>query len=239
MRAFARDLKISNSAVSLLMRGQVGLSKKRATQISKHLGFSQEESQYFTELVRAKRAKLEKTRKEASLNLRQYDTRFSSIEAASFHLISKWYALPVMELIRMYGLQADKTLISRRLKITEQEVSHAMEALRTLKILRATKSGNVITADFISLPDGSSPDALIRQFHQTILDRAKVAVAESPKSERNISCTIMRMRKKDMSWVAKEMRIFRRKLAARIEDGDAHDSIYALSMQLFRLDQDI
>jgi hypothetical protein len=47
------------------------------------------------------------------------------------------------------------------------------------------------------------------------------------------------MRKEDFNWAATELRHFRRKLAARLEQGTGHDEVYALSTQLFRLDKDI
>lgn len=237
LRAFARDLNIGSSTASMLLRGQVGLSQKRAKEIAGRLGFSGEETLYFLDLIRAKRAKREKARNEALLNLRQYNTRFNCVDNATFHHFSKWYALPLMELIRMFGPAANAAFLARKLKISQEEIRKALRSFRAHKILRRTKGHDEVTEEFISLPDGQ-PDTLVRQFHVDILEKAKLAATSDPNSERNIACAIVRMRKTDLAWAAQEMKVFRRKLAARLEQGDGHDAVYAIGTQLFRLDND-
>jgi uncharacterized protein (TIGR02147 family) len=215
------------------MRGKTGLSKKRALEFSKCLKFTQEETAYFVDLVLSECARHPKTRKVAAQRLIQYETPFNSIDVDSFQWIAAWYSIPTMELIRIYGAKATSDFIAKKLGISTDKARQMILRLRRLGILK----GNEVVTDFVSLPDGPA-DKAANQANQDILDKAKVALVQQPVEERNIASTIVRMRKKDLQWASQEIRKFRRKLAARLEHGTEHDSIYSISTQLFRLDRD-
>jgi uncharacterized protein (TIGR02147 family) len=233
LRAFARDLGISCAAASRLMNSKLGLSKKRALEIAVRLGFEDEEALYFSDLVTSENARSKKDKAEATRRLSEYNTRFNSMEIERFRVISKWYCLPVMELVRLHGEKATPKFLSKKLNISFPEASLALKALTSIGVIRDRQ----VISDFIALPDGP-PDQDIRRFHQDVLEKAKHAVATQPKKSRNIGCAIVRMRREDVDWASSELRKFRRRLAKRIEEGTGHDAIYALSTQLFRLDTD-
>lgn len=232
VRAFSRDLGLSPATVSLLIRGKMRLSVSRATQVAKALQFKDEEVQYFVDLARCS-SKSSEERLQAESRLSQYDTRFNTMSVESFRHIADWASLPAIELIRMYGKKADPKFVANRLKIS---ISHSRKLIQRLNTLGFVKNGHVQTK-FLILPDGPA-DAASQNFHRKILQKAIRALKEDAVESRHFSCGVVRIRKQDLAWAAKEMRQFRRKLAVRLEMGEDHDAVFAISTQFFRLDSD-
>jgi uncharacterized protein (TIGR02147 family) len=233
IRAFARDLGMSASGISLLIRGKTGLSNTKALQIAERLKLNKEETAFFADLVLSECGRLARTRREAKLRLKQYDTRFNAMKINEFHAISEWHNVPILEIIRIHGVKATPAFIAEKLAISESSARRTILRLRKLGMLKGSKT----VSDFMILPDGA-PDHQVRKFHQEIIDKARLSIVQQRNDERNISCALIPMRKEDFLWASEEIRKFRRNLAARLEDGSRHDSIYAVSMQLFRLDRD-
>ncbi len=230
LRAFSRDIGMSPASGALLIRGKLGLSKKRAGEIARCLGYQSEETQFFCDLVVFQSGRTAEVRRKAKVRLTQYDTRFNTVEIDQFRVIADWYCLAILELVRMFGRKANEDFIVKRLGVSKQECKDALSRLTRLGLL--TEAG--ASDQFISLPDGPA-DKAVQKFHQDLLQKARIAVTEKDNSERNVAATVIRMRKKDLEWASQQMRRFRRKLATRLEEGDEHDSVYALSMQLFPL----
>ncbi len=233
LRAFARDLKISQATASLLLRGKAGLSRKKAQDIGILIGLNGEDLNYFVDLTVADCAKSAVSRRDAAMRLVQYDSRFNSTSPDFYRILSSWYMVPVIELIRIYNKKATPDFLAKRLDISSAKVRNAIEMLTELKIVEGSK----ILTDFMLMPNAYTQKD-INQFYQDILDKADWSMKNGKKGEKNISTAIVRMRKSDMEWASKELREFRRKLAKRLEEGDSHDAVYALSTLFFRLDRD-
>ncbi|MGZ3690466.1 MAG: TIGR02147 family protein [Pseudobdellovibrio sp.] len=233
LRAFARDLKISQATASLLLRGKAGLSRKKAQAVGAAIGLKGEDLNYFVDLTIADCAKSPASRRDAAMRLVQYDSRFNSISPDFYKILSSWYMVPIMELIRIYNNKATPNFLATRLDISVAKVKNAIEVLSDLKIVEGTK----ILTDFMVMPNAYTQKDIL-QFYHDILDKADWSMKHGKKGEKNISTAILRMRKSDMEWASKELREFRRKLAKRLEEGDGHDAVYALSTLFFRLDRD-
>ena len=232
IRAFARDLRVSHGTISMLMAKKRGMSQKMALEITSRLGFTQEEAEYFCVLVLTECGRTEKIRNQARLRLPQYDTRFNNIDIDSYRWIADWQTQAVKELIQIHGTKAKADFIARRLSISKSEAQNSLDRLGRLGMIQGSK----VIQDVISLPDGP-PDTAVRMFQQDILSKGRLAITEQENDERNISSIIFRMKRSDLEWASKQIKNFRRKFAARLEQGSGQDSVYVLAMQLFRLDR--
>lgn len=236
LRAFARDLEVSQSTASLLIRGKTGLSKKKAHIIAQKLGFTGEDLHYFVDLTVADCAKRLNIRKEAELRLNQHNSQFNLSTIEICRTLSSWYTIASLELIEMYGKKATEKFLAQALNVAPAKIAKSIQNLHTLKII----DGHTILTDFIALPDGSA-DEYIYKFHREMLGKAIGMAAKKNKNRKevNIATSVFKMRKSDYDWAVKEVRMLRRKLMARLEDGTGHDSVFCLSTPLFRLDKDI
>lgn len=68
--SFARDLKISRSLLSEVLKGKHGLSRSAAIKISNNLGFSEVEREKFCDLVDSEHARSSTERKLAAERLK-------------------------------------------------------------------------------------------------------------------------------------------------------------------------
>lgn len=236
LRAFARDLELSQSTVSLLMRGKTGLSKKKAQEVAVKLGFTGEDLNYFIDLVVADCAKHPSVRKEAELRLNQHNSQFNLTDLEICRTLSSWYTIASLELIEIYGKQATEQFLAKTLNVSTAKIKKSIKNLHTLKII----DGHTILTDFIALPDGSADD-FIYKFHSDMLGKAMKMANKKTKNKKeiNIATSVIKMRKSDYDWAIKEIRMLRRKLMAKLEDGTGHDAVFCLSTPFFRLDRDI
>lgn len=223
-RSFARDLKLSPSTCSLLLRGKLGLSRSKAAFIAAMLNFKGDEAAFFVDLVQSESARSSIVRQEAAARLSQYETRFNRFEGPIGSL-GDWFILPSLEIVRIYGVKADEKMISQKLDIS---LAQARKALKTIENLKLASKNYVIVSD-------GPTDLQIQQLHRDVLEKAIVSISGS-KSERHVSTAVVRMRKSDLQWVAEEMKKFRRKIASKLEAGEGHDSVFAIAMPIFRLD---
>lgn len=233
VRAFARDLGISQSNASLLIRGRSGLSRVKAQTLGEKLGFKGEDLLYFVDLSVSECSKHSETRKEAALRLRQYNSRFNTIGIELARAISSWQTLVTIELFQIYQKKTSVEMISKALQMSDLKVRSILRNLRHLNILK----GHKILTDFMALPDGAA-DAEIYRFHIEMLQKAASVVYDPKVKEKNISTAVIRMRKSDFDWAVKEFRQFRRTLSAKLESGNGHDSVFCISTPFFRLDQE-
>ncbi len=200
------------------------------------MGLSIDELEYLSDLARASFARTTQDRKIAKLKLRSYDTRYNSLSLDEYHLISQWYHFAIMELTLVKGFKRSPEWIAERLGIRADQAETAIERMLRVGIL-IEEGGRLKPAlDYVLLPKGA-PDEITRNAHREILGRALKAVDEQSNDERDVSTVIFRMKKSDFELAATKMKKARRKLTQTLEATSEPDSVYALSMQLFRLDR--
>lgn len=231
LRAFARDLKLSHTSLSQIIKGKRGLSRSKAKLIAKHLGFTEDETLYFVDLSLCEFGRSKKERQESANRLFDYDTRFNTIDLKLFHMIASWQALSIIELIRMFQEQATPQFTAKKLGISNTEATYFFKILTDLGLL----SNNKITKERIGLGNVAD-DKIVKELHKNLLQKAEQAVLNQPAHTRVFGSTILRAREEDLDWIASEMKRFRRRLSKRIEEGEGHDHVYCLSTQFFKLD---
>ena len=236
LRSYARFLGISPSTLHVLMSGNKTASKKTLTTIAKRAGLLKSEISYFSDLFEAKSAKTDDKKKTALRKARLHDSRQSLITDEEFQLIASWRHFALMELIKTQGFRNDADWIASRLRMPEKAVSHALEALEKLKVLRLNKDGTIdVLKDFVALPSGN-PTLVAQNYHQTMVEEALDAIKNQPKGTRNFSSLVLKFRTLDISRVDEFIRKFRREFSIDFEEGEGHDAVYALAVQFFRLD---
>ena len=77
LRAFARDVGLSSARISEVLNYKHGLSRKSGTQISKKLGFSNEEAEYFCTLIESSDARSRIVKENASQKIKQINKPLS------------------------------------------------------------------------------------------------------------------------------------------------------------------
>ena len=105
MRAYARDLGLSVSTLSELLKGTTGMSEKSGFGVAEKLKLNPLEKKFFLDLILAHSAR-NKTVKELAqrrIQKAQKSNRLREIKEAQFRVMADWYHGAFLELQRLVG----------------------------------------------------------------------------------------------------------------------------------------
>jgi uncharacterized protein (TIGR02147 family) len=218
LRAYARDLSVSVTALSDVLALKRDLSKKNLQKISDRLGWGPE-----------KTAKIFGDLREQTNEVSQND--FFSLEEDSFRLISDWYYFAILALANTPKPSSSPKWIAEQLGISTQEAKVAIDRLLRLKLIYV-ESGKLKQRTKTVSVLSSAPSTAIRLFHRENLRLAEKSIDEVPMQLRDLGAITFPADPKRLELARKELTKFRRKIA-KLMEGDSPNSVYTLAIQLF------
>jgi len=241
LRAFARDLKVSPSRLSEVLNRKQGLSRQAAAAITKTLGYGEEEAEYFCDLVSLKHARSVKEREDAKLRVFKYDferdrdrDELYSLQLDSFKIISDWYHLGIMELMKVKNFKHDTKWISRRLGVQIIQIELAIERLVRVGLIKI-EDGKFVAVQSNGWVPGGVPSSSIRKFHRQVLEKALVAMETQAVEERFFSTRLMTLNRSDLPEAFETITDFQKKFCVDREAESSKELLYCISMQLFKI----
>ncbi len=179
--AFARDLHLSPARLSEILRGKQGISIPVGLQMTKDLRLSEEERTYFLDLVESIHGRSALARDSARLRLAKYrKTAYAESHGdQTFHDISDWYYVAILELLRLPRSIAEASWIAKALGIQLEEAELALERLTVLGFLQSTPSGTTVAPDVHQRFVGTVHSESFQKFSRQILWKAIEAVDET------------------------------------------------------------
>jgi uncharacterized protein (TIGR02147 family) len=216
LRAFARDLGVSVTALSDFLTLKRNLSKTNLLKICHSLN-----------LPPIERATLLHRRDPAPSpqNLQQKDD--------AFHLFSDWYCFAILNLPRVKNHEANTLWIAQRFGISENQAKEGLARLLRLNLIRI-KDQRIIRTKKSILSNYNIPELAIKQHHQRVLQKAEKALLETGSDLQDFSTTILALDPKNIELAKKQIQKMKSKLAKRIERTHGQE-FYGLTLQLFPL----
>ncbi|MFY7929389.1 MAG: TIGR02147 family protein [Oligoflexus sp.] len=239
LRAFARDLKLSPSRLSEILNQKQGLSRPAAQKIASILGYDERESLYFCDLVSIRHARSVKEREEAQVRLlktdyeKEQDSRFQ-LQLDAFKIISDWYHLGILELMKCKDFRHDPKWIARRLGIPVIQVELAIERLMRVGLLKF-QAGEYVAVQEDGWVPGGVPSASIRKFHKQVLEKAIQAMAVQPVQERFFATHFLTIDRSDLPEAFEAIKDFQRRFCVQFQKDEPKELLYCISMQLFKM----
>jgi len=242
LRAFARDLGWSPSTLSEVLNGKKGLSPKAAQEASIRLGLSEKDRLHFVTLVQSQCGRSENKKQNAREKLKELQAAWqgSTILAVdAFQLVSDWYPMAILELIRMPVFKQDVKTYARELGINVVQVEDALIRLERLEIISKNSKGKWIVEKDTVLSSDGIPSEGIKKFHEQILKRAIDALYMMPVPERDFISFVMAIRSCDLPKMRKKVRNFIEELnnsySINPQFTDELDQIVTVSNQIIPL----
>lgn len=232
LRAFARDLQISASSISLILSGQQGLSGAKATYIANKIGLVGKERELFLLSVESSHSRNPNSKKLAQEKLTFAQAYF---EKQRDHLLKNWLNLPIIEYVRSHPM-ADEQTLSSIFETSDQDIENILSSLQKEKILSRSKKKWSVNKNYMNFGD-DVPSNIIRQFHKETLTRAMRAIEEQNVKERLVSTTIFNINPEKREDAFKSMAEFRKKFCVDFtadEDINENSEVYTLAMQFFK-----
>lgn len=239
LRAFARDLGVSHTYLSLVLNGKKSLSMKKVIQFTQLLQLDARESDLFMKAgaleSQGRIAQKVKTGPVLSKKkAKQEELKYFELEVDRFRMLSDWYHIPIMELTYTKDFQNDAAWIARRLSISPEQARNAIARLKRLGLLE--ECGGKLSktnAQLAIVPKGF--EKAVRDYHRQMIQKASDAI-ESGNAEdyaaRDITGSTISIDPAKIPEAKRKIAAFRRSLLKFLSDGESSE-VYQLNVQFF------
>lgn len=239
-RAMAKNLRISPGFFCQVLGGKRNLSEEKARLILQKINWGAKKKRLFLNLVRLESTDNAEVRAQLLneiMSQKNCATYFHNVEIDQFAIIADSYHFAILELTETADFLPSAEWIARKLNLTIEAVELALERLLRVGLLKMERRklkkswGNYTAGREI-------PAEAIKKFHAQNLEKAKLALQQQQLSSRDFSGITMAINPKMIPKAKKKMAKYRRELMKILETG-TRTSVYQLSFQLFRVDQDL
>ncbi len=231
LRAFARALGISASALSDMLNGKRTITSASIEKLGLAMGMALSEIEQFQSSQKLERAKQ---------SLAQISRSFQQISVDQFSLIADWYHYAILELMKVKGFKQDPRWIAKKLNVSHVEVKAAIERLVRLGLIKINEENEWLDTSggfSTSIVDSKFTDAASRRLQKQILEMSiKALEALSPAVRSHTSMT-MAINSKDLDKANEKIKTFRREMSELLENSKSNDDVYQLSISFYPLTQ--
>ena len=237
LRAFARDIEVSPSQLSLVLKGKKGFSQETAARVARKLSLSEKDSEMFCHLVAATDAKSKAHRVQAQEQLETLQSSMTDsklIAMDAFKVISDWHHFAIMELTEQKAFKSDFKYIADQLGLSRFEVEQAVERLERLDLLEK-KNGQWKQTEMNLSTLNDAPSEAIKKFHRQVLQKAMDAITFQPVEIREVTALMIGIDQKDLPQFKRKIREFQSSINKMAEVQKNRTHIYCLSTQFFSL----
>lgn len=237
MRAFARDLEISNSFLANILNGSRNLSKSRATELAKVLKLSKIESEILLLSAAAESSKKSEDRALAHQDLNKilelHDmTRDLSLE--EFKSINDWTYLATLSLFGTVNFDCDERSLAERLNISTAQSKRVLSTLLKLGLVEKQNDVYKVRVCHTRTPT-DVPSSEIQNYHRKTIKKASESLAK-PLNQREFQTLIFPCDKKFVLTAKEKIKDLMFDFIKASSENPKKDSVFQLSVQLFRLD---
>jgi uncharacterized protein (TIGR02147 family) len=239
LRAFAKDIGLSMTSLSLILRRKQGLSAARAQAIAKRLSLDDSRLDRFIYSVKAQHSKSQIEREIAAQALTKIVSSRSELRVkhAEFKNVAHWFHFAIVECVRARPtLKAEQ--IAKLLSLELRFVKPAMIHLQEAGILTFSKSKWSVKAEIISVIQ-SGPSRAIRDLHHEVLQRAQEAIERFATDERILSTTIFCVDPDRLEEMHKEINRIRRMMLEKYASPGPGGEVFCFAQQLFPMTKDL
>ena len=242
LRAFARDLEISNQKLSQVLNGKTGLSSASAHKIAKLLDLNQKNHEIFVTLVEAKHGRSVAAKRVAKEKLNALISKdsISYIPEDVFKKFFEWYCLAIYALSGMNGFVSSVAWIAAKLKITEQKVNSALEVLLDAGLLKKSDGKFIKSTSYVAFASGEQMNESVSYF-KSVLQKSIETIEHQPLHEKLLSAGMITLSPKELQYAKEKIEIFRTSLIKDLSEKERskeQERLYCLSLQFFPLTVD-
>lgn len=233
LRAFARDLGVSHSLLSLIRRGHYRPSTRACANLGRALG----EDTVWGKLFLRNAVEWPGQNVEAPRTRRVRAVDYRPLDLDRFRLIGEWHHLAILDLTGLKDFRSEAAWVAGRLGLTEEQVVDAVERLRRLGLLKVTKDGWTKSHRKISVPTPAMSEGALRAYHREMLQKAMAQLdrTDTPAFEaRDITGSLIPVDPSRLPEAKRRIRRFRKTIIEYLSTGESTE-LYALNVQLFPL----
>jgi len=233
LRAFARDLQMSPSALSDFFHGKLGLSKERVQAIAAKIHLTEPQQDHLYDLLEMRFARSGEMRRAAKWRVEQRISRQPGrLSLEKFCMIADWYHLAIPELLELDPKFQDPKELSKALDVPLPRVKRALQALTEIGLLAIVDDKYVVTENS-TLTGDESPNQLIRQAHLQILSLAQKSIETRTMQERENVSVFLGIRHEDYPELQNQLRKAVTNVLRRFAAREGKDRLYCYTHHFF------
>lgn len=238
LRSYARDLALSPAALSEILRARKGMSPKRSAEVAERLRLPEWQRQYFCDLVARDHAKSPAARAAAAKRLegRRRENKVSLMNQAATRALTSWVDLAILELTHLSSFRASTAWIAKKLGVTEAQARDSVARLKAARLLRVENGKWIDASPLASTTDGV-PSEAIRNFHQTVLQKAQRKLSE-PIEARTVKTVVFSLSEANRQRARKVLDDAIAGIMALADEAQDREHVLCFSAQLFSLTEE-
>jgi uncharacterized protein (TIGR02147 family) len=233
-RAFARDLGLTSSRITEIMKGKAGLSVDKAKTYAEKLHLTDEERELFLDLVEMEHGRNKILKQLAKERILRRELSKKVLSEEEFSFISKWYYLPLLSLLGLSLPNQTPEAMADLLDLSPNQVQEALIQLEAVGLI-AQKDGRYVCLVPQATTGRGSPSDSRRQYAKQILKKAERAIDTQALEERSFTSTVMAIDKSQMVLAQNRIRQYCADLTAELEAAPAKNAVYCLSVNFFSM----
>ena len=242
LRAFARDLDVSHTYLSLVLNGKKTLSMKKVVQFCNILKLEQKSANSFIQASARETKGRAFQKAQNPVPTRKSKTAkpeeaYFILETDRFRVLDDWYHIPILDLTFLDDFKSDENWIARKLDLAPTQVRDAIQRLKRLGLLEERNGKLVKTHAKIFIPRPNRPDPNIRKYHKSMINRALIALESADPDDfagRDITGVTIPIDPSLIPEARERISKFRKSLWKFLSSGE-HTELYQLNIQLVPL----
>ena len=239
LRAYARDLDIAASNLSLIIADKKGLSVTSAINVAQKLKLDKTEQEYFVALVKVNSSRSKEEREIAKNKIKKMiiSTSKEVLDEEKFKILSDWYHYAILELLEIKGSNHDSRWIAEQLDVSESEIQNALERLEKLGFV-IMENGNYQSSGVQLETTQELASESIKKFNKQIILKANKSIDEQSVKDRHLSTLTIAINTDDLEYYKSKIIEFKYELDHEIMKRNkvkGANRVYCFSSQFFSL----
>lgn len=241
-RSFSKKAGVhAPNFLQLLIQKKRNLKKSTILQVSRAIGHTAAEAEYFNYMVHLDQAKTNDEKVLFFNKLGQIRKPYAMdvLTEIQFEHYKCWYYKAIRELLGLYPFYPEEKYAYRHLaslllpQITESEARTAVKHLLKLGLLKQQTDTRIVqTSRFITTGD-EVQSLFVRQFHETMIELAKKSQDRIPPDLRDISSVTASISKSGFETIKSEIQLFRKRILEIVKSDSDPEGVYQINFQLF------
>jgi uncharacterized protein (TIGR02147 family) len=227
----------SSSWLLHLIKGTKNLSNESMVKISKALGFTASEAEYFELIVHFTQAKDSDTKDffYRKILACKKILNMPRISEDHYEYYAKWYHPVVRSLVSKVRFRNDYALLASRLvpKITPAQAKASVALLEKLGLIKKSKTGGWMQAEPIISTGDEVMSLNVINYHKQVSRLAENAFDRSRREERDISALTLGISGETFGRIKDKLQSCRKEIMEIAHESESPDRVYQLNLQFF------
>jgi uncharacterized protein (TIGR02147 family) len=237
-RDFARETGMNSTAWLLhLIRGSKNLTTESSQRISKGLGFTKSEAEYFENLVSFTQAQTPSAKDVYFQRMLAQKRRLkiSRLTEEQYEYYSKWHHPVIRSLVNKVTWAEDYEILASHLvpPITAREAKASVQLLLKLGLITQKETGEWAQSTPILSTGDEVNSVYVANYHREVSRLSENVYDLWPKEERDVSSLTLGINPKDAERIKTRIQEFRKEILDIARMSDEADRVMQLNIQFF------